>query len=294
VAALVRLFGGPTLWIDGSWLAPPVTRPLVLLCYLAYRETWVDRDELTALFWPETGQRNAKQSLRALLYQAKRGPHGDALEVEPLRVRWAVDTDVRAFVQAVSAGDWRAAVDAYSGTFSERVPGDDSSTFEAWLEQTRDELHNDWRVAALHVADELSAAGRARDASELLQRLLAYDFLDEDVVQACMRAHATAGDRGRALTVFRTFSTRLEAELDMSPLASTRQLADAIREAPSRAPAPSPDREGVVRVHHASAPRPPTPFVGRRTQLQELGTLLVRPDVRLVTLLGLGERGRRA
>ncbi len=288
MAANVRLFGGPTLELDGSWLTPPVTRTVVLLSYLAYRDAWVDRDELTALFWPEAERHKAKQSLRALLFQAKRSPHGDALEVEPLSVRWAVDTDVRAFVKAVSAGDWHEAVDAYAGTFLERVPGDASPAFEAWLEQTRDELHNGWRDAALRVADDLSAVGRARDASDLLQRLLAYDFLDEDVLQACMRAYAAAGDRGRALTVFRTFSTRLAAELDMTPLASTLQLADAIRDARAHAP----DLEGLVRVPGAGTPRPLTPFVGRRTELLELGTLLVHPDVRLVTLLGPGGVGK--
>ena len=288
----MRLLGGPTLWLDGALEAPPITRPALLLSYLAYRETWVDRDELTALFWPETGQRSAKQSLRALLYQAKRGPHGRALEVELRRVRWALDTDVHTFVKAVSAGDWQAAVDVYTGTFLERVPGDDSAAFEAWLEQTRGELHNSWRDAALHVADELSAAGRARDASDLLQRLLAYDFLDEDVLQACMRAHASAGDRGRALEAFRTFSTRLAAELDMTPLPSTRQLADAIREGESLARAHPPAPEGTARAQASSTPRPLTPFVGRRTDLLELGSLLARPDVRLVTLLGPGGVGK--
>ncbi len=270
----------------------PVTRPVVLLSYLAYREAWVDRDELTALFWPETGQRKAKQSLRALLYQAKRGPHGHALEVEPLRVRWAIDTDVRAFLKAVSEGDWQAAVDFYTGTFLARVPGDDSSAFEAWLEQTRDELHGSWRDAALHVADDLSAAGRARDASDLLQRLLAYDFLDEDVLQACMRACATAGDRGRALEVFRTFSARLAEELGMTPLASTRQLAEAIRDDAPRIPAHAPGPAGVVHVQGSSTPRSLAPFVGRRADLLELGTLLLDPAVRLVTLLGPGGAGK--
>ena len=135
MAAHVCLLGGPELRLDGSWQALPITRPVVLLSYLAHRGTWVDRDELTALFWPETGQRQAKQSLRALLYQAKQGPHGHTLEVEPRRVRWAIDTDVHIFVKAVAAGDWQAAAHAYGGTFLERVPGDDSSAFEASLDR---------------------------------------------------------------------------------------------------------------------------------------------------------------
>jgi len=292
VTPQVRLLAGPTLRIDGSWLAPPVTRPVVLLCYLAYRAAWVGRDELTALFWPETRERKARQSLRTLLYQAKRGPLGHALEAEPLRVRWTLDTDVRAFAKAVTTGDWRAAVDAYTGAFLERVQGDDSAAFEAWLEETRGELHRGWRDAALHVADDLLAAGRGRDATELLQRVLAVDCLDEDVLQACMRAHAAAGDRTRALEAFRAFSARLAEELDMTPLASTRQLADAIRDDAARAPARAPGPEGAARGQPAGTPRPLTPFVGRRADLSEVGDLLVRPSVRLVTLLGPGGVGK--
>lgn len=193
----VQFLAGPELRIDQRRAVLTITRPLLLLSYLVYQETWVSRDELLALFWPEAREAKARQSLRALLYSCKKEPYSQALELEKSRVRCLAATDVHAFREAIARGDWQLAVNRYGGTFLEQVRGDDSAAFETWLAQTRDELHVAWRDAALHVAAQLSAEGRHGEAAQLLGKVLRYDFSDEDVVQACMKALASAGQKRR-------------------------------------------------------------------------------------------------
>lgn len=286
-----QLLAGPKLLGGDGWTVPPVTRPLLLLSYLAFQEDWVSRDEILAVFWPDMRETKARQSLRALLYSCKKEVYADALEVEPGRVRWAVNTDVHAFQEAVSNGDWQGAVNLYEGTFLERVQGDASPAFEVWLEQTRDALHSSWRDAALQFASRLDEHGRASDAAELLQNVLAYDFLDEDVVQACMRAQARAGHKGRALSTFETFHQRLAEELEMKPLEATVNLAEAVRKS-ELSVQPQATTQTAPLTTSSTTPQPLTPFVGRTLELLELRTLLAQAQIRLITLLGPGGIGK--
>ena len=49
----IRLFGVPTLEIDGVRTVLAAERPHLLLAYLACCRDWVRRDELAELFWPQ-------------------------------------------------------------------------------------------------------------------------------------------------------------------------------------------------------------------------------------------------
>lgn len=289
----LQCFDGPSLFAQESWTAPPITRPLLLFCYLATQEDWVSREELLALFWPEASEATARQNLRALLYSCKKETYGLALEVEQTRVRCIAETDVFIFREAVSHGKWRAAVESYRGTFLERFRGDDSAAFEAWLEGTRDELHVAWRDAALHVAADLSGQTRYSEAARLLQKVLNYDFLAEDVVQACIRAQALAGWQAQALATFETFRRHLAREIDMKPLETTLELADEVRRGKFIRQSPAPDvQAGASLVIPPTLPQPLTPFVGRTLELLELANLLADPRTRLITLLGPGGMGK--
>ena len=90
VPVSVRLLGAPAYRHEGEWSEPAPGRASALFFYLAYRGSWVVRDELSYLFWPDLPQQNARSNLRKLLSRALKGSAYTAeAEVEPVVVRVA-------------------------------------------------------------------------------------------------------------------------------------------------------------------------------------------------------------
>ena len=149
----------------------------------------------------------ARQNLRTLLYKLKGEVFAESLKITETQLRWLATTDVQAFQEALTLGDWNTAVKTYGGPFLERTH-DDSSSFEDWLSQTRNELHTAWQDAALHVAQQHLSERRYNEAVTLLEAILSYDFVAEEVVQMCMKAQHLAGQKTAALKTFATFKKR--------------------------------------------------------------------------------------
>jgi predicted ATPase/DNA-binding SARP family transcriptional activator len=298
----------------------------VLLAYLGCEARWVSREYVTALLWPDTNERKARQSLRALLYKCKKLDWAE-LEVTDTHVRWSVVSDVSQFQDACSNADWATAVDIYQGTFLKPHRASVSAPFDNWLEQTRAELHANWRDAALPVARDLNQQGEVAKSVCLLEAVFAEDDLAEDVLQVYMQSLALSGQSAKALRVFECFHTKLATDLGMSPLADTLELAETIRQgkwqpqfqdnspavvtqrvtehtpvpnAPQHAEGqpggPSPSGQLLANTvvpfarQLAPLPQPQTAFIGRTLDLLELANRLT--DTRLITLLGPGGVGK--
>lgn len=271
-------------------MSPPQNRTFLLHCYLSYQATWVSRDEVLLLFWPEMRESKARQNLRTLLYKVKQETFAAPLEITETHLRWLAQTDVQAFQEALSLGDWNTAVQNYGGPFLERAH-DDSSAFEDWLSQTRDELHTAWQDAAMHVARQHLAEGRYKEAVDLLQAILRYDFLAEEVVQTCMKAQALAGQKTAALQTFTTFKKQLRDELEMEPLEETVKLFEEISNLTVNIPVKQ-ETKLEAKSYKSNLPQTLTPFIGRTLELLELTNLLAESETRLITLLGPGGIGK--
>jgi predicted ATPase/DNA-binding SARP family transcriptional activator len=288
----LKLLGSPALHTKESWTSLPQNRSFFLRCYLSYQADWVSRDDILLLFWPEMREARARQNLRTLLYKIKQEAFAESLETTETHLRWLAHTDVQAFQEALVLGDWNTAVQTYQGPFLERAH-DGSSTFEDWLSQTRDELHTAWQDAAMHVARQHLAEGRYKEAVGLLQAILGYDFLAEEVVQTCMKAQALAGQKTAALQTFTTFKKQLRDELEMEPLEETLGLFEEINNLSTSLPKlPLAATSEVKTTYTTNLPQMLTPFVGRTLELLELANLLAESETRLVTLLGPGGIGK--
>ena len=286
----LKLLGKPEILTDLGWISPSQNRAFFLQCYLSVQGSWVSREDILLLFWPEVNESKARQNLRTLLYKLRQEESAASLEITETQLRWLTATDVQAFQEALSLGDWTTAVETYTGSFLEQVHND-SSKFEDWLLQTRDELHAAWQDAALYVANQHLEQGYYPQAVSLLKSVLAYDFLAEEVVQACMKAQNLAGQRSAALKTFDTFKNQLRDELEMEPLEETLKLHQEINTFAFNIPMVSLETRKAT-VYKSNFPQTLTPFVGRTLELLELANLLTEPQTRLITLLGPGGIGK--
>lgn len=281
----LQLLGAPRAESEDGFHDLPLNKPASLLYYLAQRGDWVSRSELAFLYRPDVPEDLALHTVRKLLHRARKHPWANALEVETRRLRFAVRTDVQDCQQALERGDWQAALEGYRGEFLQGLTITEES-YQAWLELERQSLEQQWRLAAVKLAEALEQRGDHTEAARWLKRLLTRDPLDEETLQAYMRVLHAAGKRKEALEAYQRFRQDLFQELEVEPLETTQALLDAIRqtEHPSEK-APS------ARPKH-NLPTPSTRFIGRRRELGQLATRLAEPDTRLLTLVGLGGVGK--
>ncbi|MFO1267997.1 MAG: BTAD domain-containing putative transcriptional regulator [Rubrivivax sp.] len=287
-APRLLLLGRPEL-TDAT---PPVAfvpeRRFQLLAVLAMQSgQWVARDRLAALLWPERPNAEARRNLRHVVFKAR--DIAAALQASDHALCWDVATDLRAFESLLAAEQTALAVALRRGMLLDGLDDAANPAFSEWLAAERLRFDERWRQAALGA---LAAAAPAERA-ELARRVRAVDPLDEDALEAQLRAEIEQGHPARAWQLYRDYAHSLAEALGVEPSHRLRDLLQ--REAPagpaneSRAPA-----TGAVAATPSSpaTPEAAAAFVGRRGELAELMRLLAREDVRAVTVLGPGGIGK--
>lgn len=240
----------------GAVLAQP--KRLALLCHLvlATSRGLHRRDRLLALFWPDSPEDRARNSLNQAVFNLRRSLGEAALVSTPEELGIApgsVWSDVIAFEQALDRGDRQGALELYGG---ELMPGfhlDGGAEFEQWLDAERERLRRRAVGAALETADELERGGNGVGAVELLRRGVAWAPYDESAVGRLVALLARLGDRVGALNAYERFRTLLAAELEIEPSPDLAALALQLREdePTSRPPHVSPN-EPASQVPHGS------------------------------------------
>jgi DNA-binding SARP family transcriptional activator len=222
----LKLLGAPRLHIDGFWRELPLTRWVLLLAYVARSGTWVRREALAALFWPDHDKDRANWNLRQALQTIARSQAACAFEREPTRVRWNGMCDVTTFEAHVRAQSWRKVVGAYGGTFVDGLEETQAASVQEWLTFERTSLTDRWRTGVMALAEQRLDDGHALDALDLADRLLGCDPFDETAARLAMRSAVAAGDGHRAARVYRALRTLLEEEFGGEPEAATAALAN--------------------------------------------------------------------
>lgn len=137
--------------------ALPLTLPAALLVVLATHATWVSRERLALIFWPDAAPTDALHHLRINLHRArgllKDVGLDDALQAERTRVQLALPSDL-ALLRAAQAGSDAALLQRLSPAQwlqGWRLPGFDG--FAQWCDDTAQQLQADWLAACRRMLD---------------------------------------------------------------------------------------------------------------------------------------------
>ncbi len=226
---MLHLLGHPCIEYKDENVSLPLSRPFLLLVYLACINEWVERDHLAFFLRPDVEREIAQQYLRKLISNARKFSWAHELEVGAGRLRWQVDTDVKQFRLARRDSRWHDATALYRGPLISGTDIPSWPSFDAWLQIEREALDYDWQDVTLHHTIDLEGLGQHREAASVAYKLLNQDPFHEGALQSYIRNIYFMGQREQALKVADGFETRLKIELDFDVTPSTRELIDAIR-----------------------------------------------------------------
>jgi predicted ATPase/DNA-binding SARP family transcriptional activator len=275
------LFGSPTIHYGGTCFALPFERRSQLLAFLALRRTWVARNELATLLWPDQESRLAYTNLRKTLFRLQALQWAARIESQGGALRFEVPTDVLEFESALREGRIGDALPLRTGELLPGFEDDQSEAWSTWLAFERGRLRLAWRDAAL---ERLGADIVAAEAIDLSARLLDADPLDEAALRAHMTWLARGGQGARARQAYRDYAQRLARDLGLSAGPELQALHDSLGSAAaSSMPRPAPSHVPAVRD---------AAFVGRTVELRRIASLLAQDDCRLLCLIGPGGAGK--
>ena len=283
---------------EGAALALGGGRQRALLgLLLVHANEVMPRDRIVDELWPDSEPAAATRSLHVYVSSLRKAlgagaavlvtrPPGYALEAPPeaidARRFERLAADGRAALADGDAEQAAACLRTALGLWRGDVLADIADERFAALEAAR---LADLRLAALEdlLAAEL-ALGRHEHALPQLETLVAAEPLRERLRAQLMLALYRSGRQAEALEVYRQTRRLLVEELGIEPGIELRRLEQAIlAQSPEIAPPPKPRR---------ALPTPPSSMIGRDDELATLTGLLLRDDVRLVTLTGPGGVGK--
>ncbi len=266
--------------MDGEPIRVDTRKAVAILALLAVERRPYARDELAAIFWPESDDGSARGALRRTL-SVLRAALGDRwLHVDRSTVSLAahgagVWLDLAALEAGAAGGDQGALAEAAAlarGPFLAGFSLRDSPDFDDWR-ATRAVTVERRVVEVLEgLVTAAEAGGDPMAAIAAAARLVELDPLDEPARQRLMAALARGGDRAGAIREYRTTVAMLERELGVVPLATTTELYEAIRDGRLAPVVHVPPAHVMSGAPAATVVEPRTrlPMLGRRLELESL------------------------
>jgi DNA-binding SARP family transcriptional activator len=265
----------------------PVTsrKARALLAYLVMApRCTADRATLAALLWGDSGDDQARQSLRQSLSSLRRiQVNGDGLlqsDDETVQVACElVDADCLNLLQLPDDADipaLRRVCTAYQGAFAAGLEGVEPA-FDDWLRGERQRVMD--RAIVLHdrLVKALERNGQHQEALVVANALLAINPIREETHRLIIALEAVVSGRAAAMQRFETFRLLLRDELAVRPEPATLKLIDQLRDQPGVEPTSGNDSTALP-IAGFEEPRPSgadaAPHVSRRGIIPAAGGLL--------------------
>ena len=187
------------------------------------------RSYVAGILWPDSTDARAMGNLRAAVWHIEHAVPGLLLHT---RTRLALTEDVRLDVhEFLSAVRWVVGPDPTFDTWQlgravailqrgDLLPG----WYDDWVLYERSRLAQ-LRLRALEsLAEQLVSLGDTRGALEAALAAVAIEPLRESAERALIRVHIADGNYLDAVREYRSFRTRLAAEMDVSPSGQLESL----------------------------------------------------------------------
>ncbi len=231
-------------------------KEMALLAYLAVEHCHAhSRTALAGLFWPESGEVEARRNLRVTLSRLRKAIAADKPNNPPLlttrtTIQFNADSqswsDVAAYAELLTAADGHdhagvitcsaslhrleRAVTLYRGDFLAGFYLEGCPEFEEWQLMQRERYRGGVLDALQRLASASSAAGDYCATHRHALRQLELDPLREHAYRQAMEALVHLQQYNEALVYFKRCRRILREELSVEPAAETTALADWVRE----------------------------------------------------------------
>ena len=234
----IRALGRIRLLREGE----PVTAPdwshqktvRELLFYLLSQPGGATREEICAVFWPESSPEKLKKQFKNALYRLRRAVGREAiLYHQPTRLyyfnrdlpyRYDVEEFQQAADQAANLSDpgqqltaLQRAAARYRHPFAPTLEG-------SWVEPVRYGLYREYERLMLQLGKLHLSLGKPTQALETSKKLLESVSGQEDAWRLAMQAYAARGDRSGIDRVYQQCKTTLANQLNTEPSRETRNL----------------------------------------------------------------------
>jgi DNA-binding SARP family transcriptional activator len=234
----IQLLGGLRARLHGSELQFPTKKSEALLAFLASPPGRTHpREKLAAMFWGDSGEEQARQSLRQTLFTLRKLTNvdeeivvtgdSDRIGLDSTRV----SVDVVTFEKLLDEGsgdDFNKAVELYRGEFLEGLTVNEEG-FESWVGLERERLRERALSALSSLLDQQTEDRQFDSAVQTAIRILSLDPLRESTHRALMRLYVQQGRREAALKQYHACADALRRQLQVEPEEETRKLFDEIR-----------------------------------------------------------------
>jgi DNA-binding SARP family transcriptional activator/tetratricopeptide (TPR) repeat protein len=287
-----------------------------LLAYLVVEANRPHRREsLVGLLWPDFPEESARHNLRQALFklrEALNDPSADPpfLLITRDTIQFNQQSDYSLDIErfnhyffsckdnlapcnqdsSIYASNLEEMIKLYRGEFLQQLMVNDSAEFEDWLLVQRENYHQRVLEAHSYLANYYDERVDFHNEQRHASRQLELDPWREEAHRQLMRALALGGQRSAALVQYETCKRILAEELDVEPAAETRALYEQIKLGTLTSNKVPPAAMPFMAINNL--PHQLTPFVGRESELVQLGEYLTNPDCRCLTLVGTGGIGK--
>jgi DNA-binding SARP family transcriptional activator len=224
----IRLLGPVEFRTSAGRVTFTTKKAEALLAFLAFSQGVLHpRERLATLLWGETGEDQARQSLRQTIFSIRKAigfdiflTEGDRIGINPEMI----ELDVMEFRHLLDDGSIDAlarAVDLPQGELLEGVHVDEES-FEGWLLVERERFRETALSAQTKVLDDLVERGKLEPAVMLALNILAIDPVREAVHRTLMQIYMRQGRRDAAIRQYYSCADVLRRRLNIEPDVQTK------------------------------------------------------------------------